>query len=161
MQQLSMIACVSRDGGLGNQGELLWHIPADLQFFRQTTTGHTVVMGGATYRSIGRPLPKRRNVVLSREPIGNPEVLWLKNRTELDQFLAGQATETFIIGGASLYRMFIDQAEQLYLTEVDGERPADVFFPKFNQADFTMQVLQDGQFEGVDYQIKLYRRRKS
>lgn len=159
MQNISMIACVSRDGGLGNQGELLWHIPEDMQFFRQTTTGHTVVMGGTTYRSIGQPLPGRQNVVLSREPIEHPDVIWLKNRTELDRFLAGQTTETFIIGGASLYRMFIDQAKRLYLTEVDGEKPADVFFPEFNHEDFTVQVLQEGQLDDINYQVKLYQRR--
>lgn len=158
MKTLSMIACVSRDRGIGYQCNLLWQIPEDMQFFRQTTIHHPVVMGGATYRSIGRPLPKRQNIVLSRRPVTGEGIIWAKDLATLERLLEQEDGEVFIIGGASLYQQFIDRANRIYLTEVDAEKPADTFFPEFNHEDFAAEVLKAGDYDGISYQIKLYRR---
>lgn len=159
MKNISMIACVSRDLGLGNKGGLLWRIPEDIQFFRQTTLGHPVVMGGATYRSIGKALPERQNIVLSRSEIDDPNVKCLHSLNRLEDYLEKLADEVFIIGGASLYETFLPRANRLVLTEVDGVRPADVFFPKFDPADFRARTLESGEAEGVKYCIMEYIRK--
>lgn len=160
MNNISLIASVSQDYGLGKSGQLIWHIPEDMQFFRQTTTGHTVVMGRKTYESIGRPLPKRRNIVLSRGEIsGDVEVC--KSRAEIEQLLQDSDDEVFIIGGASLYEMFVGDANRILLTEVAGAQPADAFFPQFDKSLFDRTIIQTGNHEGVKYQIVEYRRKGS
>lgn len=156
ISHLSLIACVSRDGGLGNQGQLIWRIPADMKFFKQTTMDHIVVMGRKTFESIGNPLLGRHNVVLSAHGEILPGADWCRSRSELDHFLASQPGEKFIIGGASLYRMYIDQADKLYLTEVDAKRPADTYFPSFDRAKYLREVLQSGQQDGINYNIVEY-----
>ncbi len=158
MKSLNIIANVSEDGGLGQAGELLWHIPADLQFFKQTTMGAAVVMGRKTFASIGRPLPGRRNIVLSSHGQDVSGVEWCHNPAELEQLLSQIPEAVFIIGGASLYQMFIDRADCLYLTEVHRAKPADTFFPQFNHADFSRQVIKNGTFEGTDFTIVKYSR---
>lgn len=154
MQSLYMIACISKDRGLGRADQLLWHIPEDMQFFRQTTLHSTVVMGRKTYASIGHPLPDRHNVVLSRQTIDG--VPTYHSKTELDAFLATVPGPKFIIGGSSLYQMYLPIAEKLYLTEIDGTQPADVYFPKFNPNDYSRKVLQTGEHDGIQYQIVEY-----
>ncbi len=172
MKNISIIACISSDQGLGRGNDLLWRIPADQRFFRQTTLGHPVVMGGKTFRSIGRPLPGRQNLVLTSQPLcqmdnqssnrgsgqaSNQPVESVKSAassttlqsfarlSELEKYLATLDGEVFVIGGATLYRYFLPQAQTLYLTEVDAVQPAEVYFPEFNEADFTAQILQTGE----------------
>ncbi len=157
MHNLSLIACISRDNGLGQNGELLWHIPEDMQFFRQTTLHSTVVMGRKTYESIGRPLPQRENIVLSRSDVDG--VKTFHNEAELTKYLESTDNQKFIIGGATLYNMFISQAEKIYLTEVDAVQPADTFFPTFDKSQFTRKVLQTGEQNQIKYEIVEYTRK--
>lgn len=157
MKNLAMIACISQDCGLGKDGRLLWKIPEDMQFFRQTTTGATVVMGRKTFESIGRPLPKRENIVLSTRDL--PDVTTYHNKAELDRYLQTIPGPKFIIGGSSLYQMFLNEAEKLYLTEVSAVKPADTYFPKFDQSKFLRQVLKTGQQDQIHYEIVEYTRR--
>lgn len=159
MKDLSIIACVSRDLGLGQAGKLLWRIPEDMQFFKQTTMGGTVVMGRKTFESIGNPLPGRTNVVLSSRLLEVSGIEWCSNKSDLDEFLESQPGKKFIIGGASLYQMYIDEAERLYLTEVDGIRNADTYFPDFDKNKFNRAVLASGDNDGIKYEIVEYTRR--
>jgi len=158
MKDLFMIACVSKDGGLGKDGELLWHIPEDMKFFRETTQGSTVIMGRKTFDSIGRALPGRRNVVLSSSKGTQTDVEWCK-RDELDEVLGHTSGKKFIIGGASLYTMFLPEAERIYLTEVDAMKPADTWFPKFDQDEWRRKVIQKGEHDDIKYEIVEYTRR--
>lgn len=157
--ELDMIACVSRDGGLGKDNKLLWHFKDDMRFFRQTTLGSTVVMGSKTFQSLGRPLPKRINIVLSRHPSDDTGVTWCRNKEELDQLLSGATGKKFIIGGASLYEMFLPEAEKIYLTEVDAVKPADVYFPEFDVDKFDRKVLKTGVTDGIKYKMIEYTRK--
>lgn len=159
MSNISIIACISQDRGLGYTGQLLWHIPEDMQFFKRTTMGGVVVMGSRTFASIGRPLPGRQNIVLSHHQPEHAQVTWCQDEAELRQSLAQQTAPIFIIGGASLYAMFIDQAQKLYLTEVAGQRPADTFFPDFDRSQFDRRVLQEGEDHGIKYTISEYTRK--
>lgn len=159
MKNLKIIACVSRDGGLGNNGKLLWSIPEDMRFFKRMTMGSTVVMGSKTFTSIGRALPGRRNIVLSRQGTLAKDVEVVHSRQELMNIIRDLKL-VFVIGGASLYQMFLDQAEQIYLTEVDGVRPADTFFPDFDKANYSVKLLQEGKFNDMSYRMIRYDRKK-
>lgn len=158
MKDLYMIACISKDGGLGKGGELLWHIPEDMKFFRETTKGNMVIMGRKTFDSIGRALPGRRNIVLSSRKGENADVEW-HTREELEEALKTTSGKKFIIGGASLYEMFLPEAEKLYLTEVDSVKSADIIFPQFEKSEWQREVLQNGEYDGIKYEIVEYTRR--
>ena len=119
---LSLVAVLGPSGELGLRTGLLWHIPEDLKHFKALTTGHTVVMGRRTYESLGKPLPGRHNIILSR------------SGPDLRQILEGLSdqTEIFIIGGAQIYSQTISMAHKLYITHVRAPLPeggADVYFP--------------------------------
>lgn len=158
MKNLNLIACISNDYGLGWDGDLLWHIPEDMQFFKHTTLDSIVVMGRKTFESIGRPLPRRENIVLSRREMPCDDVKSFTSPEKLIEYLQSQTKPVFIIGGASLYQMFIEQAEKIFLTEVDSSKPADTYFPKFNKELFHRKVLQSGEQDGIQYQIVEYSR---
>lgn len=155
IKNLYMIACVSKDGGLGKDGELLWHIPEDMKFFRETTKGGMVIMGRKTFESIGRKLPGRKNVVLSSRKGEAEDVTWC-TREELDKILRNTTGKKFIIGGANLYAMFLSEAEKIYLTEVDGTKSADTWFPEFAKSEWQRKVVQSGEYEGVKYETIEY-----
>jgi dihydrofolate reductase len=126
------IVAVARNYAIGKDGKLPWHYPADLKFFKQTTTGHAVVMGSNTWRSIGEPLPNRLNIVLSRSGnIGTqPGVLLLKNNEELMALLPYLNCDVFIIGGAKTYENFANVIDKWIVTEVPiTVENADVFMP--------------------------------
>lgn len=160
MRQLYMIACVSKDLGIGNQNQLLWKIPEDMHFFRETTTGYTVVMGGNTFRSIGKTLPNRHNIVLSRSEISDPDVTWYNDMNQLLAELEKQTEPAFIIGGVSLYAKFLPEAHKIYLTEVDATRPADTYFPEFDQTKYHRKVLQSGEYNGINYDMVEYTKKE-
>lgn len=157
MKNLYLISCISKDNGIGYQGDLLWHIPEDMKFFRQTTLGSTVIMGRKTYESIGKPLSKRENVILSRNSVEG--IKTFTGQDELKHFLESSNQQKFIIGGATLYEMFIDEVEKLYLTEVDAVKPADTYFPTFDKSKFSRKVLQAGEQDGATYEIVEYTRK--
>lgn len=159
MKDLAMIACVSKDGGLGYQGDLLWRFKEDQKFFRETTMGHPIIMGGKTFTSIGRPLSGRDNIILSHSMQDCDGVQVFANKSELEQYLQNTPGQKFIIGGASLYTMFLPEADKIYLTEVDATKPADVFFPEFDRAEYERRVLKVVEFDDVKYQIVEYTRK--
>ena len=132
---LSMIAAVGKNRELG-QGHLLpWDIPEDMKYFQDTTRGHVVLMGEKTYRAIGKPLPQRTNIVLTHErAFSEPGVLVAHTPEEaLDLMHTYEKNgEAFVIGGASVYTLFLEEAKRLYLTLIDKEFPdADIFFPEY------------------------------
>lgn len=126
--KLIIIAAVNKRRVIGKGGRLPWHISDDLRRFKQLTTGHAVLMGRKTFESIGRPLSKRRNVVLSRRPL--PEVETYSSLEEALNALEGES-QVFVIGGGELYRQTLPLADELFLTIVDNEMDGDVFFPPY------------------------------
>jgi Dihydrofolate reductase len=133
------IVAIAENFAIGKDGKLPWHYPADLKFFKQTTTGHAIVMGSNTWRSIGKPLPNRLNIVLSRS--GNietqPGVLLLRSKEEVMSLAGFMKSDIFIIGGAKTYEEFSDVIEKWIVTEVpETVEDADVFMPKKFLSDF-------------------------
>lgn len=140
-RNISMIAAVAKNRAIGYKNRLLYNLPDDLKFFRKTTAGNVVVMGGNTYKSLPNgPLPNRLNIVVSTS-IENEEnyenLMICKNSDELFNFIDKTDKKVFIIGGASMYNLFIDEVNELYLTEIDAEPDnADTYFPYFDKNEF-------------------------
>ncbi|OFZ18063.1 MAG: hypothetical protein A2X94_02505 [Bdellovibrionales bacterium GWB1_55_8] len=136
---ISLIAALSKNRAIGKGNQLPWHLPEDLKYFRATTSGHPVIMGRKTFQSIGRPLPKRFNVVVSRDArLEIPGVAIASSLAQAIALCEGQpgAEEIFIIGGAEIYREALPHADRLYLTEIDLHVDGDAFFPDWPAGAF-------------------------
>ena len=147
------IAAMSANRVIGRDGALPWRLPEDMKFFRAQTTGHPIVMGRKTWDSLGRPLPGRRNIVLSRTmtPVEGAEVV--RSVEELDAL--GLEGDVYIIGGAEIYRLLLPRCAAVYLTVLTAEAEGDAFFPEF-ETDFPcMSVILE--LNGVA-QWRLYER---
>lgn len=173
---ISIIAAVGNGLELGYQGDLIWRLPADLKRFREITSGHTILMGHKTFSSLPKLLPGRRHVVLTRDvealakeatekPFSGEDRPEVVATTELFDFVdkyKGVSEELFIIGGGSIYKQLIPEADKLYLTEIKADFPeADVYFPTFDKSKFRREVVKKGRDEQHDlaYTFAIYTRR--
>lgn len=133
---ISIICCIAKNRAIGFENKLLYNIPEDMEHFKKITTGHTVIMGRKTYESIGRPLPKRTNIVISRkeENYQAPNCLNANSLEEAISLAPKQDREIFMIGGGQIYAQSLPLADKLYLTIVDDEpKQADTFFPGYSE----------------------------
>ncbi|MGF1530975.1 MAG: dihydrofolate reductase [Puniceicoccaceae bacterium] len=146
---LSAVVAMAENRVIGYQGKLPWHLPGDLKWFKRLTSGKTVIMGRKTYDSIGRPLPNRRNLVLSRQcsEIAGAEVF-----PSVDDILGvlQPDEEAFIIGGADIYKIFFPFCRKIFLTKVNQPYPGDTFLPPF-EADFPVCEELDRQTDFTLY----------
>lgn len=152
---ISMIACVGKNRELGLNGDLVFRFKEDMKFFKETTMGHPVLMGLNTFRSLPKALPGRTNYVLTSHPEELPEsVVPISN---LNQFLDEHKNEhVFIIGGAYVYAETIGLADELFLTEVESETEADVFFPEFDKSKYDRIELGKGEEDGIKFTFAKY-----
>lgn len=137
--KLSLIAAVARNGAIGRDNALLWHLPQDLAFFKTTTQGCPVLMGRKTWDSLPprfRPLRGRRNVVLTRDDTWQADGAEVVHSLEEALGLLKDEAQVFVIGGAQLYELALDRADELVLTHVDASFEGDTFFPDWSQAMF-------------------------
>ncbi len=146
-QIISIVVATGENNEIGKNNELLWHLPADLKHFKNTTTGGTVIMGRKTYESIGKALPNRKNIVITSQPNLEGESIETALNIQIALDKCKTEKEIFIIGGGSIYRQVLAQTDKIYLTIVHHKFDADVFFPfintnewieksrNFNQAD--------------------------
>ena len=157
-----MIAAIGRGRELGAGNSLIWNIPEDMKFFRETTRGNTVIMGRLTYQSIGRPLPKRRNIIISRDHGFCPEGTEVFGSVEEALNAASGEEKVYIIGGASVYRQVLElgAADEMILTEIEADFPgADVFFPEFDKTRWRREVIGEGEQEGLGYRWVRYEKK--
>ncbi|MBK9458019.1 MAG: dihydrofolate reductase [Chitinophagales bacterium] len=144
---ISLIAAATRNYVIGKDGGMPWHQPADLAYFKRTTIGHCVVMGRKTFEEFGlrKPLPKRTNIIVSRNPNLVLEGCYIANslRTALDIAQNANETECFIIGGEQIYRLALPYANRIYLTYIETELEGDTFFPVPNWAEWTQTLHQE------------------
>jgi dihydrofolate reductase len=141
MQRLIAIVAMTADRVIGREGGLPWRLPADLAFFKRTTSGHPVVMGRKTYDSIGRPLPKRRNIVMTRDRA------WRADGVEVihaPEELVGLGLEgpVFVIGGAEIYAAFLGEFDHLLISHVSGEHAGDTWFPEYEERFPVTEVVE-------------------
>lgn len=144
---------------IGRNNQLPWHLPEDLRHFKATTTGHPIVMGRKTWESLGRPLPNRRNLVISRDPDYPADGAEVFTSLQLALQACSEAQQVFLIGGAELYRLGLPLADRLMLTEVDLAPEGDAHFPEFAAADWTETARNPSVSEkGVGYAFVTYER---
>ncbi len=138
--KLTAVVAMTPERVIGQAGTLPWHLPEDLAFFKRTTTGHPIVMGRKTYESIGRPLPKRRNIVLTRDPNWSADgVEVIHQPTELSE-LPGISGQVFIIGGSEIYAVFLPMLNDLLVSHVFDNHDGDTFLPEF-EVDFPQSEI--------------------
>ncbi|WP_443090869.1 type 3 dihydrofolate reductase [Basfia succiniciproducens] len=128
---LSLIVAATKNHVIGKDNQMPWHLPADLKWFKENTLGKPVIMGRKTFESIGRPLPKRVNIVFSRHPFEHEGVIWKESLESAVDFLKDSA-EIMLIGGGQLFEQYLSQADKLYFTEIQTELEGDTFFPAIN-----------------------------
>ena len=128
---VSIIVAIGENNAIGKDNQLLWHLPADLRHFRDKTSGHTIIMGRKTFDSVGKPLPKRRNIVVTRQDIRIEGCEVVKSIEEALE-LCKEEHEVFIGGGAEIYRQAMSKTDRIYLTIVHQTFDADTFFPEIN-----------------------------
>ncbi len=160
MSQLAVIVAVAKNGVIGNNNELPWRLRADLQWFKRITTDNTVVMGRKTYESIGRPLPNRDNVVLSRNDTLQIDGCTVRSDIE-DAVEKAVRGDVFVIGGAQIYRHALPIAKRLFLTVVDAHVEGDTWLPFIDLADWTLvsceRVTAD-EHNQYDCELREYKR---
>ena len=153
---ITILAAIGSKGELGKNNSLLWKIPEDMQFFKTYTTGKTVIMGRKTYESIGRPLPNRKNIVVSSSPI-NGVVTCSLLPVALE--LVKDDAEIVIIGGGQLYKDAIELANKMLITHVHSVFEADVFFPEIDHSAWLMKKVIPSHDDHFDYSFVEYVRR--
>lgn len=149
MGTLSLIAAIDENRGLGKSNQLLCHLPADLKHFKTLTLGKPVIMGRKTFESIGRPLPGRLNIVLSRKPHSIEGVTVVPSLDEA-LILTANTPQTMVIGGAQIFQEALPKAQALYLTIIHHQFDADVFFPAFNLTDWFCQTTTARAKDGAN-----------
>jgi dihydrofolate reductase len=153
----SIIAAISKNNVIGKCNDIPWHYPTDLKHFKEITIGKTVLMGYHTYQSIlnrlGKPLPNRKNIVLTSHEIKEEDVIVVK---DIFRFLEQKhEEEIFVIGGRQVYNLFIDQAEKLYITHIDKEFDGDTYFPLIDYSQFNLMSERiEGELRFCVYERK-------
>ena len=151
---IKIIVAMSKNKVIGDSNNLIWHLPEDLKRFKQLTTGNTIVMGRKTYESIGRPLPNRRNIIITRDLnyfVDGCEVV-----NSLEEALLLSNNDCFIIGGGEIYRQAIDISDKIYLTLIDKEFEGDTTFPEIGEwHELSCESFNNDEF---DYSFIEYER---
>ena len=140
--QRSLVVAMSRNRVIGRDNQLPWRLPADLAFFKRITIGKPVIMGRKTYESIGKPLPGRHNLVVTRQAGYAAPGCTVVPSMEAAYRAAGDAAEVSIIGGSSIFEEALPEADVIYLTEVDAEVAGDVYFPPFDRTRWRETELE-------------------
>lgn len=148
VRRIALIAAVARNGVIGLRGQLPWRLPDDLKHFRALTTGHAIVMGRKTWDSIGRALPERQNIVVSRQcDFGAPGCVVAHGVPEAIG-LAALPSPVFVIGGEAVYRDALPLADLMFLTEIDRDFPGDARFPEFDRAQWRETSREPRRLDG-------------
>ena len=152
---MKAIIAMAQNRAIGMAGGMPWHLPEDFRFFKKTTMGHPIVMGRKTYESLGKPLPGRHNIVLSRTMKESPDVTVVRDIEALRK-LSISSEEIFVIGGAEIFRLLLPECHELFITHVACEVDGDTFLPSFEKDFDEGEVV----LETKDFLIRNYRRKK-
>lgn len=160
---LSAIVAISNNNVIGKDNELPWYLPADLKYFKKKTINHPVIMGRKSYEAIGQPLPKRTNIVLTRDPYFIASNILVAHSVEEALALAYDidTDEVFVIGGAMIYEHCLPVLDRLYITEVHADFDGDTFFPEWNREEWNLiweEHHSSDKKNEFDYSFKIYER---
>lgn len=155
---VSMIAAVGKNLELGKNNNLIWHFKEDMKFFKDTTMGHTVVMGRKTFESLPKALPGRKNIVISSNAEYQAQGATVVTCVE-EALQIADNEEIFVIGGGKIYAEFLPYADKLYLTEIDAEcEDADTYFPQFNKSEYIKEIINYYDIDGVEFYHVVYKK---
>ena len=163
--RISAIVAMANNRVIGKDNDIPWYLPADLKYFKKITLGHHIIMGRKCFDSIGRPLPKRTNVIVTRNPFYVSSGCLVTHSLEeaLEVAEENHETEAFIIGGAQIYELAMPIIDRLYLTEVDIEVSGDVLFPELDMEDWTLvseEAHKADEKNEYDYVFKVLEKTK-
>ncbi len=158
-QKIAVIAAMAKNRVIGIENRLPWHLPEDLRHFKALTMGHHIVMGRKTFESIGRPLPGRTTVIVTRDPAYRSAGCLVAHSVREAIDACGDDTEVFFVGGAELYRQALPLAARLYLTEIQAEYEGDASFPAFERAEWReAERNRHRSGDGLEYHFVVYER---
>ena len=163
---VSAIVAVAKNRVIGRDNDIPWYLPADLKYFKRTTLDHHIIMGRKSFESIGKPLPKRTNIIITRNPFFIASNCLIANTIEeaLEIAFDHNETEAFIIGGGEIYRQSLPFLDRIYLTEVDIEPEGQVLFPELNSDEWitvSEESHQADEKNEYDYVFKVLERKAS
>ena len=143
---LSIIVAVAKNNVIGKDNKLIWHLPADLKRFKELTTGKTIIMGRKTFESLGRVLPNRKHIVLTKNKSWKYDDSQVKVITSIDELEKEikDEEENFVIGGASIYKMLMPYANKMYITKIEEEFEGDKFFPDIDEKEWNIIETKSG-----------------
>lgn len=141
MKYFKAIAAMAENRVIGHANKIPWHLPEDFQWFKRMTTGHILVMGRKTFESIGRPLPNRTTIILSRRRLEIPGTRTIESLDEIDP--STEVADVFICGGAEVYAMALPRCSDLYLTRIKRSVPGDTYFPPFEDSFELSEIILD------------------
>lgn len=161
---VSAIVATAKNGVIGKDNDIPWYLPADLKYFKRTTLNHHILMGRKSYQSIGKPLPKRTNVIITRDPffISSNCLVARSIEEALEMAQNNGETEAFIIGGGQIYAQSVQYWDRLYLTKVDLEVEGTVFFPELDFSEWKLvssESHQADEKDELDYTFLVYERK--
>lgn len=161
---ISLLVAMSRDHVIGFENDMPWNLPNDLKFFKEKTTGHSIIMGRKTFESIGRVLPNRKNIVLTRGGTELPNEVEIVH--DLDVVLQWNnqhpKEEYFVVGGGNIYKQFLPYADRMYITLIDEAFEGDTVFPEFSEAEWELTSKEQGlknEANPYDYHFLQYDRK--
>jgi dihydrofolate reductase len=132
MAKVSIVVAIAKNNAIGKDNQLLWHLPKDLKHFKEITSGHTIIMGRKTYESVGKPLPNRRNIIITRQNIAINGCEVVNSIDEALKLCTGEE-EVFIVGGAEIYKQAMALTDRIYLTIVHQPFDGDTYFPEIKE----------------------------
>ena len=157
---LSLIACMAKNRVIGSGSEIPWNVPGEQLIFRRVTSGHTVIMGRKTYESIGRPLPKRTNIVVTRQQnFSAPSCTVVSDVPSALAAVPEDEDEAFIMGGGQLYAETLDRADRVYLSVLTESFEGDILFPEMREDDFTALSTQVVADASIPYSFTVWQKK--
>ncbi|MCL1141915.1 type 3 dihydrofolate reductase [Shewanella gaetbuli] len=155
--RIAMIAAMANNRVIGKDNQMPWHLPEDLKHFKAMTLSKPVVMGRKTFESIGRPLPGRHNIVITRQTDYSPEGVTCVANFELAVEAAGECEELVVIGGGQLYAQLLPKADVLYLTHIDLDVDGDTYFPEWNDGSWILKdTISATNEDGLQYSFNTF-----
>ncbi|MCF6137327.1 dihydrofolate reductase [Pseudalkalibacillus berkeleyi] len=159
---ISLLFAMGSNRVIGKDNDLPWHLPEDLKWFKKVSTGHTIIMGRKTYESIGKPLPNRKNVIVTTDQSYEAEGCVVTH--SIEEALQQSGDEKVVIGGTQIFKQVLDQTDRIYMTYIDEEFEGDTFFPELDDSNWILKSKEKGikdEKNPYDYYFMIYDRKSN
>ena len=156
MNNLSLIVAIGKNYEIGKDNKLLWHLPNDLKFFKETTLNKTIIMGKNTFESLPKMLPNRKHIIVSYNKYNVEGAITFYNLEDVLDYIKNTDEECFIIGGMSIYKQLLPYAKYLYITKIEDAKEADAYFPTFDESEYNIEILGSDEDNNIKYKFYKY-----